>query len=395
MKSMYLDCGAGMSGNMFWGGLLSLGLPEEYIIGELTKLPLVLPKITITSVSRSGLQGIHVDVADFREHHHRHLEDVVMIIRNSKFTSSITESAIKVFTNLAEAEAKVHGVSISEIHFHEVGAIDAIVDIVSACIGMEYFGLQSFNVSPIRVGFGTINCAHGQIPLPAPATVELLKDFSVYGGDLAGEWTTPTGAAIIKTFAKNCGSLPMMKVERIGYGAGTRESSFPNVVRLILGDIVTESKSNDSQVVLEANIDDMNPEIYGYLGELLLKAGAKDYFFTPVQMKKGRPGVLISVIAPLGKVTEIEELLFKETTTFGVRKYDVQRSCLERDEISVTVSGIIIKVKTAYRNGKLLKFAPEYEECVIAAKILDCPLKEVYERAIFETRKILQHEGAS
>ena len=260
---------------------------------------------------------------------------------------------------------------------------------------MDYFGVSSLLVSPLRVGFGTTVCAHGEIPLPAPATVELLKKFTIFGGEFAGEWTTPTGAAIIKTLATGCDSLPMLRITQIGYGAGTRDCPIPNVVRLIFGETAFESCWNDMQTVLETNIDDMNPEIYGYLGELLLRTGAKDYYFTPVQMKKGRPGVLITVVAPFEKVAELEEVLLKETTTLGIRKYNVQRSCMERNYLTVIVRGVSIKIKTAFINGQLVKYAPEYEDCLKISQNFKCPLREIYEEAICQARKILQNEGAS
>jgi uncharacterized protein (TIGR00299 family) protein len=390
MKTIYLDCSAGISGNMFLGGLIGLGLPEAHLKSELAKLAIAIPEIMIKTVQRKGIKAILFDVHEVHEHHQRHLDDITQIITGSGLNSKVVENAIKVFTNLAEAEAKIHGVSIQEIHFHEVGAVDAIVDIVGACIGLDYFGIYSMVVSPIRVGFGTITCAHGEMPIPAPATVELLQGFPVFGGEFAGEWATPTGAAIVKTFTIESGSLPPMKVERVGYGAGTRDCLIPNVVRLIIGEVTNGSNRDDIQTIIETNVDDMNPEIYSYLGDLFLKTGAKDYYFTPVQMKKGRPGVLITVVAPPEKVTELEELLFKETTTLGIRKYNVQRSCLERNKVTVIVQGFTIKVKTAFYQGQLIKYAPEYEDCVQASKNINHPLREIYEEAIFQARKILQ-----
>lgn len=395
MKTIYLDGGTGMSGNMFLGGLLDLGLPEDYLRQELSRLPIHLPEIVINRVDRKGIQAVHLDVREIHEHFHRHLGDISKIISEAGFNPKITENALRIFTHLAEAEAKIHGVSMEKIHFHEVGALDAIVDIVGACIGLEYFGIYSLKVSPLRVGFGMIDCAHGQIPLPAPATVELLKNFTVFGGELPGEWTTPTGAAIVKTFGTGIDSLPPLRVEKTGYGAGTRDCSIPNVVRLIIGEVPRDSSMGDIQTVLETNIDDMNPEILGVVGDLLLKGGARDYYFTPVQMKKGRPGVLLTVVAPAEKVNELEEIIFKETTTLGIRKYSVERSCLERDQRTVIVHEFPIKIKMAFFQGKLLKYAPEYEDCLQVSRNLKCPLREIYEEAIFQARKIIQNEGAS
>jgi uncharacterized protein (TIGR00299 family) protein len=405
MKTIYLDGSSGMSGNMFLGGLLDLGLPEDYLRQELSRLPVHLPEITITRVNRKGIQAVHVDVHEVHEHHHRHLSDISKIIMDAGLKPKITENALRVFTNLAEAEAKIHGVTVQEIHFHEVGALDAIIDIVGACIGLEYFGIHELQVSPLRVGSGTIQCAHGQIPLPAPATLELLKGFTVFGGDLPGEWTTPTGAVIIKTFGTGVDSVPSLRVLHSGYGAGTRDCPIPNVVRLIIGEATSRGRGangdlpaagieNDTQFILETNIDDMNPEILGFVGDLLLKTGALDYYYTPVQMKKGRPGILLTVVAPFDKVTELENVIFQETSTLGIRKYTVERRCLMRDLRSVTVRGIPVRVKIAFLHGELLKFAPEYDDCLQVSRDLGCPLREIYEEAIFQARKILQNEGA-
>lgn len=395
MKTIFIDGGSGMSGNMFLGGLLDLGFPEAILKQELAKLPITLPEISIRRVNRKGIQAVHFEVQEIHEHYHRQLSDISRIIKEAGFNPKVTENALLVFTHLAEAEAKIHGVSVQEIHFHEVGALDAIVDIVGACIGLEYFGIYSLKVSPLRVGFGTINCAHGQLPLPAPATVELLKNFTVFGGDLPGEWTTPTGAAIIKTFGMEIDSIPPLRVEQAGYGAGTRDCPIPNVVRLIIGETTADCGGNDVQTVLETNIDDMNPEILGYVGDLLLKTGARDYYITPVQMKKGRSGVVLTVISPAEKVIELEEVIFRETTTLGIRKYTTQRSCLERDQRTVTVRGLPIKIKIAFLHGELLKYAPEYEDCLQVSRDFNCTLREIYDEAIFQARKIIQNEGAS
>ncbi len=395
MKLSYLDCNAGISGNMFVGALLDLGMSEEYFRNELAKLSCSIPEIQISKVKRKGICATLFDVPDVHEHHHRHLSDIIQMLSNSEIHPRVVEDSIRVFSNLAQAEAKIHGISPAEVHFHEVGAIDAIVDIVGACLGLNYFGIQSIIVSPVRVGFGTVSCAHGEIPVPAPATVELLKGIPIFGGEFGGEWATPTGAALLKTFAVESGPLPLLKVEHTGYGAGTRDCPIPNVVRLIIGQGTDRTPGGNLQTVMETNIDDMNPEIYSFLGERLLKTGAKDFFYTPVQMKKGRPGVLLTIIASPEKVPELEAVLFTETTTLGIRKYDVERTCLVRNYVTVTVKDISIAVKTAFYNGNLIKYAPEYEDCLAASQKMELPLREIYEEAIFQARKILQNEGAS
>jgi uncharacterized protein (TIGR00299 family) protein len=378
---------------MFLGSLIDLGLPEEYLRSELAKLAIPMPELIFQRVKRKGISAVLFEVNLTPEKTHRHLSHITQMIKTASLPIKVVDSAVKCFTNLAEAEAIVHGVSIDEVHFHEVGAIDAIIDIVGACIGLDFLKIDRFLASPIRVGYGMIECAHGKIPIPAPATINLLKDFVVYGGEIEGEWATPTGAAIIKTFAQSAVSLPQMRLIQTGYGAGSADRLIPNVLRIIEGELIEVIPSGDLQIVLETNIDDMNPELFGYLGEILLEAGAKDYYFTPVQMKKERPGTLVTVIVPPGKEEVIEAILFKETTTLGVRKYSVQRTCLERSFFTVKVEDCTIRMKAALYNGIMIKFAPEYEDCKCAAKLLRRSLKVIYEAANYEARKISENKG--
>jgi pyridinium-3,5-bisthiocarboxylic acid mononucleotide nickel chelatase len=394
MRIAYLDCQAGISGNMFLGGLISLGLPQEYLAGELSKLGIWIPPLTVKPVNKKGIEAILFETGTCHEHHHRHLSDINNIINLAQLSPTVKESALGCFMGLAVAEAKIHGVSVDEVHFHEVGAVDAIVDIVGACIGLEYLRIDKVIVSPIRVGFGTVTCAHGVIPLPAPAAMELLTGFTVYGGEYEGEWTTPTGAAILKNFTKESGSIPEMKIVQIGYGAGGSERAIPNVLRIILGDddLVSES---EIQIMIETNIDDMNPELYSYFWEKLLEAGARDCYLTPIYMKKGRPGVLISVIVPPERVTSIEKILFSESTTLGIRKYPVWRNCMTRELLTVQIDDCRIGIKVAISGGQVVKYAPEYEDCLKAAKVLNRSLKDIYEVANIEARKIVGKRGKS
>ncbi len=393
MRIAYLDCNAGISGNMFLGALIDLGYPLETLKSELSKLPLTIPDIKFERVSKKGITATWFDVAMVHEHHHRNLTQITDLIIKAGYSDSLTKKAIGCFRLLAEAEAKIHGVSVEEVHFHEVGAVDAIVDIVGACLGVEYFQLDEIFASPVRIGFGVVKCAHGEIPVPAPAALELLTNFIIFNGEYEGEWTTPTGATLLKYFAKSSGVMPQMSLERVGYGAGTADRTIPNVHRIIIGKSY-QDEQNDYQVVLETNIDDLNPELYGFLGESLLKSGARDYYLTPVYMKKGRPGILITVIASPEYVTGIEELLFKETSTLGIRKRLVERHCLDRDYRTIDIKGCKIKIKTALRNGKIIKYSPEYDDCILAAKHLNQPLKEIYDEANFQFRKMFHHEGS-
>ena len=393
MNVAYLDCNAGISGNMFLGALFDLGYPFETFKAEIGKLPLPIPEFKIERVSKKGITAIWFDTHQAHEHQHRNLSQIIDIIMKAGYPQKVTDNAIRCFENLAEAEAKIHGVSIQEIHFHEVGAVDAIVDIVGACLGIEYFKIDQIMVSPIRLGYGTVKCAHGIIPVPAPATLELLKNFTIFTGEYEGEWTTPTGAAILKTFAKTSALLPRMILERVGYGAGTSERPIANVHRIILGK-ADRVEPKDCQMVLETNIDDLNPELYGFLGEALLKNGALDFYFTSVYMKKGRPGILVSVIVPPENVSRIEDLLFKQTSTLGIRKYLVERQCLAREYQTIDLKGCRIKIKIALKNGEIINYAPEYEDCLQAAQILNQPLKDVYDEAKYQFRKMFFQEGS-
>jgi uncharacterized protein (TIGR00299 family) protein len=393
MKTAYLDCAAGISGNMFLGALLDLGLPEELLLGELGKLGIELPVISINRVKRKGISAILFEVPDCDEHHHRHLEDIVAMLNDSTLAPAVIRSAVQCFRNLAVAEAKIHGVAVDEIHFHEVGAVDAIIDIVGAAVGIEYLGLDKIVASAIRVGYGTVRCAHGEIPLPAPAAMELLSGFTIFGGEVAGEWTTPTGAAILKTFGQGSQSLPTMKIERLGYGAGSTDRTIPNVLRIGIGTQEQDGMDGDFQVVVESNIDDMNPEWFGYVGDRLLAAGVRDYFFTPIFMKKNRPATKLTVITSSESLAEVEKILLTETTTLGLRKYLVQRTCLNREELTVAVGGETIRIKIGKIDGQNGKLAPEYEDCVAVAKKLQRPLREVYAEAVCQGRNKLGMKG--
>jgi uncharacterized protein (TIGR00299 family) protein len=390
VKIAYLDCSAGISGNMFLGALLDFGLPQDYLLAELGKLGLELPEISIERVKRQGITATLVEVPHCEEKHHRHLENIASLICSTNLKNRIKEKAIKCFQNLAAAEAKIHGTSIEEIHFHEVGAIDAIIDIVGAAIALDYFNFDAIFTSSIRVGYGSIICAHGEIPLPAPATLELIKGFNIFEGELSGEWTTPTGAAILKTFTQQTLSIPSYVLKGVGYGAGTDQRAISNVLRLIVGDAQKRFCKIEEQLVIETNIDDMNPEILGYLGDKLLNYGVKDYFYTPIYMKKNRPAIKLTIILEPQLAARVEKLLFTETTTLGVRKYLVQRDCMERSEVLVKIDHNYIRVKTGLIDGKIVKFAPEYEDCLALAKQSGKTLHSIYEKTVFQAKQVLE-----
>ncbi len=292
------------------------------------------------------------------------------------------------FEALGAAEAKVHNVDIEKIHFHEVGAVDAIVDIICASVGAETLGVDEILCSPLNVGGGTVKCAHGVFPVPAPATVELLKDAPVFSSGLQMELVTPTGAAIVKTLASRFGVFPEMKIEKAGYGAGSRD--FPghaNVLRLVIGEAqagIAERVSHETISVLEANLDDLNPQVFGYVMDRLLEEGALDVFGVPVQMKKNRPGTLLTVLCRPEDASKLGQLIFTETTTLGVRRREEQRQVLARKWMTVTTQWGEVKIKIASMNGTVTNFAPEYEDCRRIAEEHRVPLKSVIQEAVQE-----------
>lgn len=384
MKVLYIDCLNGISGDMFLSGLLDLGLPEELLKGKLNTLKISDWALTITKVKKQGINCTGISVNSGETHPHRNLSDINLIIDQSGLAGNEIDLAKRIFRRLAEAEAHVHGTSIDQIHFHEVGAVDAIIDICSAAIGVCYFNPSKIVCSPIPVGSGYIKCAHGIIPIPAPATVELLKGLPVYSNGMIGELVTPTGAAIASTISDEFGEMPPMNVERSGYGAGYKDFDVPNVVRLLLGsssNVGSESLKKEKVTLIEFNVDDMNPEIISAVKDRLLSAGALDIWSQPAYMKKGRLGFIVSVLAECNSVEILSEVIFNETSTFGIRYIDYMRSILDRRWISVTTRYGIIKVKIGYRDGKIYTVSPEFEDCKRAADISNASIADVYEAA--------------
>lgn len=319
------------------------------------------------------------------KHHHRNLDDIRQIIENSKLSQSVKEKSIKIFTRLAEAEAKVHRTSIEEIHFHEVGAMDAIIDVVGGVVGMEALAIESIYCSPLHVGSGTVRCAHGTIPVPAPATLELIREKPVYSTGVKGELLTPTGAAILTTLADGFGPMPEMIVEQIGYGSGEKDLSISNLLRVSIGrsNVAAKGYQSDTVGVLETNIDDMNPQIYDYLMKKLLDMGIKDVFLTPVQMKKNRPGTLFTVLCSPEMMSQVADFLMRETTSIGVRWHTEHRMKAVRKISQVETPYGPIRYKVASCDAdRVLNVFPEYEDCKKAALEKGVPLKEVMEKAL-------------
>jgi hypothetical protein len=440
MRIAYLECFSGISGDMFLGALVDAGVSPALLEKTVTSLN-VGARLEISKVLRSGISATKVDVwigdkekdrprdgesafhehahphghtedhadqrddghkhhhndlhehplEEFGRHHHdenahgRHLSEIQQIIHGSSISKRAKERALAIFQALGEAEAKIHNVPIEKIHFHEVGAVDAIVDITCTAVAIEALGIDEWICSPVNVGGGTVQCAHGRLPVPAPAVVELLKGVPVYSSGIDKELTTPTGAAILKTLVSKFTSIPSYKIENTGYGAGTRDfPSHANVLRLTVGESVETAKKATPEMVsvLEANIDDLNPQVFGYVMDKLLEAGALDVFGTPVQMKKNRPGMLLTVLTRTDDAQRIAKLVFSETTTLGIRMREERREVLiRRSEIVRTTWGEI-RMKIGNLNGTVTNYAPEYEDCRRIASVHGVPLKTVMQEAI-------------
>ena len=377
MKVAYFDCFAGISGDMTLGALVDAGLSFAALKSELDKLSVREFTLSQRRVEKHGIAGTKIDVNAREGHVHRHLKDVLEIINNSAISASAKEKAARVFQKLAEAEAKIHGTTIEAVHFHEVGAVDAIVDVVGAIVGLELLGIEAIYASKFRFGSGHTRGAHGAMPVPVPAVVEMTKGFPTERTDIPYELVTPTGAALLTALASNIGETIQLRTESTGYGAGTRDvEQVPNLLRVEIGELVTDTQT-DTPVLLETNIDDMTPEIYGYLIDRLLEAGARDAFLTPVIMKKGRPGIQLTVLADPNKETELTELIFSETTTLGIRRLPVQRHILERRTDTVQTPYGPIRVKIADLGGKQ-RITPEYDDCARIAREQQVPILDVY-----------------
>jgi uncharacterized protein (TIGR00299 family) protein len=379
MKLAYFDCPSGISGDMVLGAILDAGLELDALREALDGLHLSGYEIEARKVVRGGLAGTLVEVHT-QDDVERKLTDVLAIIEGSTVPQEVKTTARAIFTRLAEVEARIHGTSVEEVHFHELGGLDAIVDVVGSLLGLRLLGVEGVYASALPLGRGFVRCAHGLLPLPAPATLELLKGVPVYGLDVEAELVTPTGAAIITALANSFGKPPSMRVERVGYGAGQRELPIPNLLRLIIAHAPGEFEE-DTVVLLETNIDNMNPEFYEHVMGRLFQQGALDVFLTPIQMKHNRPAVMLSVIVGEKDVDEALEVIFAETTTLGVRVQEVGRKKLARESVVIDTCYGPIPVKVARLGGVVKNIAPEYEECRQIAERHHLPLKEVYDEA--------------
>jgi pyridinium-3,5-bisthiocarboxylic acid mononucleotide nickel chelatase len=381
MKLAYFDCTSGISGDMTLGTLVDAGVDLATVQEGIDSLGLPTCRLVSEEVHRHGFRATKVDVEYEPEHAHRHLHHITDMIDASSLTDSQKELAKRIFTRLGEAEAKVHGTTIRRVHFHEVGAVDSIADIVGSAIGLDLLGVDRIVCSPIPTGCGHIVIAHGRVAVPAPATAELLKGIPIETSSIDCELTTPTGAAIAATVVDEFGPLPGMKIETIGYGAGTKElEEQANVLRLIVGETGDEFHS-DQIWVLETNLDDISGEVVGHCSNLLAEAGALDVYTTAIQMKKNRPGMKLSVLCENDSIKKLEKIIFRETATLGVRRWPVSRHKLERRQHIVETSFGAVEGKLAILSDGSESFSPEYESCRVIADEKKVALKDVYEQA--------------
>jgi pyridinium-3,5-bisthiocarboxylic acid mononucleotide nickel chelatase len=385
MNLAYFDCFSGISGDMTLGALLDAGCDLARLRADLQSLQVPGWEISAEKVWKNGMAATYAKVRTEDQQKHRSLTDILDILKKSQLDDQVRGRSTAIFQKLGEAEAHVHDVPLEKIHFHEVGAVDAIIDIVGACIGFHHLGIDKFACSPLNVGGGTAKMAHGVLPVPAPATATLLKGKPTYSNGVQRELVTPTGAAIVATLCDHFGPQPPMTVSAIGYGAGTADlEGQPNVVRIMIGQPLEKLVAGfDEEIsVIEANLDDMNPQIYGYFLEKALAAGSLDVYTTPVQMKKNRPGTLLTVLCKPQDAGALTTLIFAETTTFGVRTTTAHRRILPREHVSVSTTFGDVRIKLSRINGRIQHAAPEFDDCRKLAVEKNVPLQQVITEAL-------------
>jgi uncharacterized protein (TIGR00299 family) protein len=382
LKQAYFDCFSGISGDMTLGALIDLGTSVEWLQSELSRLPLDGFHLAVTPMMRNGIQATFVSVEIKDSSHSRDYKTIKSLLERCPLSDAVKSRSLMIFERLALAEAAIHDCPPDEVHFHEVGGVDALVDIVGTALCLEKLEINQVISSWIPLGSGFVDCQHGKLPVPAPATIEILKDVTVYGADVACELVTPTGAAIITSLAESFGPLPPMRVEKIGYGAGQRElADRPNLLRIITGSPAAsdDGLSTDEIIILETCIDDMNPELFGYIMERLFSDGALDVYWIPLYMKKNRPGTMVQVLCePAGKDRLIQRLL-SETTSLGVRYYKATRKLLAREQLTIQTSFGEIQVKRVQDPDGRERLVPEYDVCRELALKLNLPLRVVYD----------------
>ena len=390
MRLLYFDCFSGISGDMTLGALLDAGLPLDELKRALGSLAVSGFDISTKRVLRAGVSATQFIVHEHdaagtsheaprtSTHPHRHLSGIFKLIDGSALSPAGRDRAKQMFQRLAEAEADIHQTPVEKVHLHEVGALDSIIDIVGAVFGLEWFGAERIVVSALNVGGGMVDTAHGHFPVPAPATVRLLGKAPIYGGTVQKELVTPTGALIVSSYASSFGAIPRMTVEHVGYGAGSLDTpSTPNVLRVLVGRADAEQGDAERVTVIECEIDDMNPQLFGVAMDRLYAAGALDVFYVPVQMKKNRPGTLLTVVAAPDRRAALADIIFRETTTIGLRHYEVARECLRREIVNVETPIGAVRFKVAWRDGRVINAVPEFEDCNRLAVANNLSVKDV------------------
>jgi uncharacterized protein (TIGR00299 family) protein len=380
MKVLCYDCFSGISGDMNLGAMIDIGVDRNFLINELKKLNLPGWELIAESDQRHGIKGTKVTVKQtHHEHHHRHFSDINKIISSSTLPEKTKELSLKIFKKIAEAESLVHGIPVEQVHFHEVGAVDSIIDIVGAAICFNVIGPDAVHVSEVELGSGFVNSDHGRLPVPAPATAELVKGIPVKVGGVDFEAATPTGAAIIAVLGTDFRQSLSIKIDKTGYGIGQKQHpDIPNLLRVSLGEYSVETTSGHEALLMECNIDDMNPEFYDHISDKLFKAGAADVYFSDIIMKKGRPGIVLSVICETERAEMLKEIIFTESTTLGIRMFKFRKETLSREFKTLNTIYGNVTFKHSYFNGKEVSAKPEFEECRKIASEKGIPVKEVY-----------------
>lgn len=383
MKILCYDCFSGISGDMNLGAMIDLGIDKAYLVNELNKLNLKGWELVAEKDQRNGIGGTKVTVKQTQhEHAHRHLSDIEQIINDSELDKKTKDLSLKIFMKVATAEASVHGIPIEKVHFHEVGAIDSIIDIVGAAICFNSLGVEMVQVSPVELGSGFVKCDHGKLPVPAPATAEIIKGMQVTKCGVNFEATTPTGAAILSALGTHFDSSLPIRIEKTAYGVGHKDhTDIPNLLRVFLGETSEVSGGHDAYLI-ECNIDDMNPEFFEYISERLFKAGASDVYFSNIIMKKGRPGIVLKVICETEVTESVKQIIFTESTSLGIRTFPFRKDTLSRSFETISTIYGDITIKRSFYKGKEVSYKPEYEDCKRIAAEKKIPVKEVYNNII-------------
>ena len=393
MKVAYFDCPSGASGDMILGALVDAGVPFEVLERELAGLGVDGYRLERHEVIKAGFRATKVDVhvhegVDQR-HPERTLASILALIEGSRLSAPVKDHAARIFRRLAEAEARAHGTTVERVHFHDVGAVDAIVDVTGACIGLHLLGIEAVHVGVLPVGGGFVQGPHGRIPVPGPATAELLKGFPTIDTGVRRELVTPTGAAVLTTLAAGAGAMPAMHVRAVGYGAGTMDLDTPNVLRLFVGESAVAAPT-ETILQVETTVDDMSPQLYEPLLERLLESGALDVFLTPVIMKRSRPGVVLTALCEPARVADLSRVLFEESSTIGVRWTAYQRARLDREIVRLTTAYGLVGFKVSRLEGRVITVTPEFEDVRRIARAKGLPVREVLEQARIEGRQLIK-----